>query len=1193
MSGKNRPSTTIPFLPILMVFSTLVGAFLWTQKPLISSRPDLKVNLDRKIVDNEVQARLWQDPFYTVYQSEEFKKYKSQCIYKKDDSDNEGVSNNYSDKECREFENPATIIKDLDLKDYDTDKDSSTYDLTVLLVMMDGGIYSENYESRLRTRYSVVNGLGFAGYIPTNSDKIKFINYKYPISDRNGANLDDCKLKANGNSNQDSKECTDILLCYEIYERSNREYLFSANEDNEEKLSRRVVVLWAEDEKFMSDFVLKNNALIKIVKDAYSDKLKDINIKYRKDKKFQFDYRIIGPRSSTTLSRIMEETFPKVSQVTFLSSYKIEINPKIKNAVEEAEQKDKKAVSDSEQEVKIETSIQILSPWSTMSDQILLFEYLEYLPSIFDYGVDVSAKKEFKKINYHYERTNKTDSTLVKELIEELCRRRAIENSICGLKVPDTEKTTEPRSKIVLISEWDTLFGRSLPLAFRVALCFKQIEPKPTDKDVWAKVMKHLNSSNQDKKLYEVCNTEDVLLYSYLRGIDGKTGNKEQILRDKRVSAPRNINKGKGDETQIRMELPIGTSQLDYLRRLSQHLKDIDTELRVKCGFWAKVQGRCGITAIGVLGSDVYDKLLILQAMKKAFPTTWFFTTDLDARLFDTEELKSTKNLIVASGFGLEINSDIKGFTNAPVFRNSYQTALFFSTLRAVGFVDIHYEKDESPQALKFKKNDKNYELVDKTKPRLFEIGRNGPVNISVDNEGVKRFKSISEYGDSISRRTHYFGSVEIDETEKFYIHPERPNINSSYYSKALLLLLIPFAALILVFIPMNIFIKEEKERDFKKFRRYFFYIFFSLFVFAIIIWFIKGNLNNDSEPFFILEGISVWPTEILRIFIIMLVLFFMRYINKLTFQRDEHLEKKYFLPDNNVSITDNQDSESDESKKWSKYIQLSFTWQDQRYKEAKKYWDEYRDRGIFLKRLIRSSIWTIIFIISSILLLVIFGIPNRPLRGDSIYLINYILTFFSVLAEISVLIFVVDSSKLSQRLIEFISQRSVEIPRSKQVIEIAARKGIKENFLNGYVKLRFIEEHTRFVSKFIYFPVLILLIGVISINKYFDAWNFPPAFIIILSILILSAVLSSFNLTSAAKRAKSIVLEDLQDNIEKEQGMGNENALEQMKLLKDDVINIRGGAYSPLLSQPVIQSILVPVGGLGILSIIEFLFRQ
>ena len=56
------------------------------------------------------------------------------------------------------------------------------------------------------------------------------------------------------------------------------------------------------------------------------------------------------------------------------------------------------------------------------------------------------------------------------------------------------------------------------------------------------------------------------------------------------------------------------------------------------------------------LGSDVYDKLLILKALKKGLPGAIFFTTDLDARYSLPSEFQETKNLIVASPFGLQLS---------------------------------------------------------------------------------------------------------------------------------------------------------------------------------------------------------------------------------------------------------------------------------------------------------------------------------------------------------------------------------------------------------------------------------------------------------------------------------------------------------------------------------------------------------
>jgi hypothetical protein len=89
-----------------------------------------------------------------------------------------------------------------------------------------------------------------------------------------------------------------------------------------------------------------------------------------------------------------------------------------------------------------------------------------------------------------------------------------------------------------------------------------------------------------------------------------------------------------------------------------------------------------GIQAVGVLGSDLYDKLLVLQALRPLLPNARFFTTDLDALLLHPAEQKVTRNLLVASGFGLQLRPDVQGAI--PPFRSNYQTAEFLAARIAV-----------------------------------------------------------------------------------------------------------------------------------------------------------------------------------------------------------------------------------------------------------------------------------------------------------------------------------------------------------------------------------------------------------------------------------------------------------------------------------------------------------------------------
>ncbi len=220
-----------------------------------------------------------------------------------------------------------------------------------------------------------------------------------------------------------------------------------------------------------------------------------------------------------------------------------------------------------------------------------------------------------------FHRTIGTDGQLMSALVEELQLR--------GVKSTD---------HVALISEWDTIYGRNMPKTFARSAVGKIAD-------------------------------ENIHRFTYMRGIDG------QISKNNGgEKAPEASSQGSKKESRTEgIEKPVGNSQFDYLRRLSRDLKMKDLELRKTGG---------SIKAIGVLGSDIYDKLLVLQAIYDLFPGAIFFTTDLDARFLHPDELQWTRNLVIASSYGLRLHPALQ--KNTPPFRDSYQTALFFSTLLAL-----------------------------------------------------------------------------------------------------------------------------------------------------------------------------------------------------------------------------------------------------------------------------------------------------------------------------------------------------------------------------------------------------------------------------------------------------------------------------------------------------------------------------
>jgi hypothetical protein len=227
-------------------------------------------------------------------------------------------------------------------------------------------------------------------------------------------------------------------------------------------------------------------------------------------------------------------------------------------------------------------------------------------------------------------RTVVTDDELMKAVVEELALR-------------DVRPATNQRDTVVLISELDTDFGRDLPELFVSAV--------------------------KSEMGNESAAPTNILQIGYLRGLDGQIAQVTEKAQGKSETPARLL--AIAEEVADNYTEPAtGTSQYDYLRRLSTMLGEYDKRLRR--------QGQGRIRAFGVLGNDVYDKLLIFQALRERFPHQLYFTNDLDARLLAPDDYPWVRNLIIASSFGLRFEWPWQ--RQVPPFRSSYQSSIFLAT---------------------------------------------------------------------------------------------------------------------------------------------------------------------------------------------------------------------------------------------------------------------------------------------------------------------------------------------------------------------------------------------------------------------------------------------------------------------------------------------------------------------------------
>jgi hypothetical protein len=215
-----------------------------------------------------------------------------------------------------------------------------------------------------------------------------------------------------------------------------------------------------------------------------------------------------------------------------------------------------------------------------------------------------------------------TDNFLVEALVRELSLRIPALNNTS--KAP---RDTSKLPRVVVFTESDTNYSRAIEHELNV----------------------DLTKENMNVKL-------DV--FSYLRALDGRP-------EETRAPAMSEASKPQDVATSLLQgraisETSFGTSQFDYLRRAAIGLEG-------------------NVVAVGILGSDIYDKMLVLQAVRPRLSSAIFFTTDLDALYLEREMQPFTRNLVVASADGLDANDSTNQGElrwKLPPMRDSYQTVL-------------------------------------------------------------------------------------------------------------------------------------------------------------------------------------------------------------------------------------------------------------------------------------------------------------------------------------------------------------------------------------------------------------------------------------------------------------------------------------------------------------------------------------
>lgn len=668
--------------------------------------------------------------------------------------------------------------------------------------------------------------------------------------------------------------------------------------------------------------------------------------------------------------------------------------------------------------------------------------------------------------------------------------------------------------------------------------------------------------------------SNNIINFNYLRGLDGETA-RSAVAKD---------NKRNGDKDAKRADTTesAGLAQLDYVRRIATTIRERHDTLRAQ-------GSKSGIKAIGIFGTDFYDKSLLLQALKKEMPQALFFTTDLDARMTDANQSKWSRNLVVVSGFGQELRPELQGPT-AP-FRDNYQTAAYFSTLLAANV------RQAPPGAPAGANPDMTQWLHDKLEARSYEVGRRElfdfgsekivSSNDSCELQSLLQCRSLSpEASDPARWSGRYLHVLAI-----FFLATALILTTSWWIRRTVLVTL---SALHLRWMRAIAFACA------------------GLLAGAVVLAWHDGA---KGEPFRWAEGISVWPTLMLRFVAILLMIYFFFNLWQEGKQKLGEVLARFFpgadlLPPGGSKTFRAILQEIKQTFQKSLHGEhIGFSWSIYRWiRASEKSVDapnekvdgrvivrQYLALAGIRQRLLRIIPTTFLYISLGISLIWLWDFPNAPVRGQAAMVVHYTSLVIFVLLYSLLLFCVIDAVKLFEALIRNLMGAETKYPESTNnafVKKLGMDDNLVSRYADDWIDIQFIAERTESTARLVYYPFIILAIGLVSRSQIFDNWHTPASLGIIFLIGAVYAAYSAYSLRKTAENAREEALSRMTQKLIAARGdtAVSDRTLKQLELMFEDIKNERRGAFLPLSQQPFWKALLLPLSGFGGVEILQYL---
>lgn len=774
---------------------------------------------------------------------------------------------------------------------------------------------------------------------------------------------------------------------------------------------------------------------------------------------------------------------------------------------------------------------------------------------------------QFSDAGIGFMRATATDDVLARAIRAELTSRN-IRPGVHG-------------ARVLLISELDTLYGRSLPLA--VARC---LESRSTDGSC--------DETGTDDTINEHA-VSWLIRYSYLRGLDGQTtATPAKAAQTAGASAGTGTaadTKSAGATTGssspnaagLLSETALGEGQGDYLTRMAAGLREQDAQLRNG--------GDEGIVAVGVLGSDVYDKLLVFEAVKSALPHALFFTTDLDERFVSPAHNVSTVNLIVASSLGLSLRHSLQ--QDIPPFRGSYQTTAFLATLMAA------CRDCASPGSTRSEAREAQVASAWFSRAATFEIGRTRPILLH-----AKESPSRNDCGDGAGPPDVFACSSVLP---AYRLHRSSdPQVVGLFILEA-----IAVGVLSAFLLRFGMGRPPCLRRRLLDIARWLIPLLLGVLVLAFQLW--DRGLFEHADMTLLFQGVSLWPSICIQL---LSVVFGIAVIFNVGRSSEANLRRIRELLFMGPFMRNLEKNRRIQKFQWQRALPLQIRQcehvsgpgqdptepTDASDDRAKEFWVRYVDYARHGVQFCRVCALTLVGLLVAWALHLVFPSPLQPVGAPTSSLCT-VVALLDAITTLAVAVYIGDITLYSRLFVREAFARDSDPPLwsddakqefGRQLLgdkEFDPKSKTQNRLVTTTMTLLYVSERTKCITAFIYYPFIMIALSVMSHSPVLGPLGFGPWSIAVQAMSLLVAFLSAAALRSAAEDARAETIRKLK--ILKWQTLTPESRNEiggRLDLLLEYVSELREGAFSPLSQQPFVRALLLPLATYGSTLLVSLL---